>query len=154
LKNTGNLSLSDVELIVPYAEYAYISTAGKTEEFDKVKETLLPLGKLAPDQSVKIVIWSFIEPASYHAEGIVIRHRDGVGRVDVKAPVGSLGQAVDKHLMALLIFFTPLLFAAAGVALVAYNDSKKASTKAQENSEVATTPSNPDDIHETSPDSD
>lgn len=89
-------SLSEVTVTLPDTRYVLIRREGGEASHLESGE-VIELGNLRPRESLSIVAWSAYETSARRAEEIKLTHSEGVGSVIVRAPVGRLGQWMDKY---------------------------------------------------------
>lgn len=95
VKNWGSRTLEDVSLTVPGGLAVRISRPGERPVDSPVRE-VVALGALQPKAWLKVRVWTLETNLSLAGmERATLTHRDGVGRIRLRLPVGKIGQLAD-----------------------------------------------------------
>lgn len=80
----------NVRLEVPNARYAAVQRPGNEEQFNQVTE-VIEIGNIQATESIRVTAWCWTigEYSKYNRDRMVLRHDGGVGRVQLRIPLGS-----------------------------------------------------------------
>ena len=106
--NKGRRSLSEVTITLPDTQFLSLKREGENPSQCESGE-VIELGTLRPQELVLLVSWASREPSRRSAGRIKLTHSEGVGDVVVRAPVGALGQWIEKYWIGALILLTGAL---------------------------------------------
>lgn len=114
--NRSEKALAEVKLSLPHTQYVKIKREGQGAIHSATND-VIHLGKMQPQDEAWIVAWTSIEPSRYYADDIKLTHDAGMGEIDVRAPVGRIGQWFDRFwsllafLLLMAVFWTVLILA-------------------------------------------
>ena len=88
LRNSGSLTTAKVTLTLPSdVVFARVTKPGAKSE-NLVRQELVAIGDLQPQQGASVVAWTYSRPSSFSIDSIRLSHVSGIGDVVIRAPAG------------------------------------------------------------------
>jgi hypothetical protein len=96
VRNTGSKQLRNVRLVLPGATEAWIDFRGLTDSIQCTASTA-HIDEMQPkEQAIIFAFTQYGSPSRYDKERILLTHDEGIGKVRMLVPCGTVGQWFDS----------------------------------------------------------